>query len=481
MAAMSSVPPPAVRVLAAYRVVPALAQDPGRVNSKVKLSFLDAQLITRSPVQQVFLYELSSAAEFPAAVQRLRESLAAALAIFLPLAGRLVYAGDTGDVVVDCSDPGVAFFEAEVVVAADGGRAMDVRRLAGDDATHHVPYLQSLMPEFEARALPSPVLAVQATWLGGAGCMALSTCLHHAVIDGRSLWRFIDMWASASRRSMSTSTTRVGVAKPLGELCYGREAVAAAHPAGDELAREILKKVAPNLPVLRPSGTTRRLPGMAWRRFFLGAGDIGSLKRTIDRLALASPLKPTTATSTFVAVTALCWTSLVRCRPLAPGHAVHLAFPVDLRARLRLRRPPAGGGYIGVCIKKCLASADAGELVGDAGILRAAQAIQEAVREAGSAPLVGTEAAWSERVARVPAGQLAVVAGCPMSYRLYETADYGFGKPVLADDVPLDYDGRMLLSAGRRHGEVQISVSLHQACMDAFAKHINEGQPRARI
>ncbi|CAN6272416.1 unnamed protein product [Urochloa humidicola] len=473
MSAMSSVAPPAVRVLAMSRVVPEPAQDPGRVNTKVNLSFLDAQLITRAPVQQVFLYEMSNAAEFPAAVQRLRESLAAALAVFLPLAGTLVYAGDTGDVVVDCSDPGVAFFEAEVV-ATDGGRAMDARRLAGDDATDHVPYLQSLMPEFETRALPSPVLAVQATWLGGAaGGMALTTCLHHAVIDGRSLWRFIDMWASASR---------VGVPKSLGDLCYGREAVAAAHPTGDELAREILRKVAPDLPVLRPSGKTRRLPGMSWRRFFLGAGDVRSLKRTIDRLALASSdsiAPPSRPTSTFVAVAALCWTSLVRSRPLAPGNDAHLAFPVDLRARLR--RPPAGRGYIGVCIKKCLASADAGELVGDAGILRAAQAIQEAVREVGAAPLAGTESAWSERVARVPADQLTVVAGCPMSYRLYETADFGFGKPILADDVPLDYDGRMLLSSGRRHGEVQISVSLRQACMDAFAKHINGGRPRARI
>ncbi|CAM0148522.1 unnamed protein product, partial [Urochloa decumbens] len=269
---MSSVAPPTVRVLAVSRV----AQE------------LDAQLITRQPVQQVFLYELSSADEFPAAVRRLMGSLAAALAVFLPLAGKLVYAEDTGDVVVDCSGPGVAFFEAEVAAAA-----------------------------------------------------------------------------AAERRSRSPRRS----------------------PA-------------------------RRRPSRRRRSW--------------------------------------CWASLVRCRSLAPGpgHAAHLAFPVDLRARLCL---PAG--YIGVCIKKCLASADAGDLVGGAGLLRAARAIQEAVREVGAAPLARTEAAWGERVARVPAEHLAVVAGCPVSYRLYETADFGFGKPVLADDVPLDYDGRMVLSAGRRSGE----------------------------
>ena len=79
--------------------------------------------------------------EFTAAVKRLRESLATALALYLPLAGKLAYVEETQDLVVDCSDPGVAFFEAEA--AGDGMEA------------------ERLLPEHDARVLPAPVMSVQ--------------------------------------------------------------------------------------------------------------------------------------------------------------------------------------------------------------------------------------------------------------------------------------------------------------------------------
>ncbi|KAK3145090.1 hypothetical protein QOZ80_4AG0322910 [Eleusine coracana subsp. coracana] len=152
---------PVVRMRAISRVVP--VEDASHV--KVKLSFLD--------------------------VQRLKESLAVSLPLCLPLAGKLVYVEVTGDVVVDCSDPGVPFFEAEVV-------DMDVDQLATDEA-QNIPKFLSMMPEFDGRALPAPVFAVQATRLHGGMALVIST--HHAVLDGRSVARFIDLWASACRGS----------------------------------------------------------------------------------------------------------------------------------------------------------------------------------------------------------------------------------------------------------------------------------------
>lgn len=60
-------------------------------------------------------------------VARLKESLPATLALYVPLAGKVSRVVDSGDLFVDCSDLGVAFVEVEV---AEG--AVDARRLAGD-------------------------------------------------------------------------------------------------------------------------------------------------------------------------------------------------------------------------------------------------------------------------------------------------------------------------------------------------------------
>ncbi|OEL15476.1 hypothetical protein BAE44_0023504, partial [Dichanthelium oligosanthes] len=174
---MSKAVSAAARVLAVSRVAPVPA--PVGYAGHEKLSFLDAPWVVTPPVQQVYLYELAGCHEFPTLLRRLKESLAATLALYLPLAGKLAYAPETGDVVVDCSDAGVEFFEAE----AEG----NVRRLAGDDEAQNAPAFLSLVPKHDARELPAAVLCVQVTRLGeGAGAsagLALGVSLHHAVAD----------------------------------------------------------------------------------------------------------------------------------------------------------------------------------------------------------------------------------------------------------------------------------------------------------
>jgi hypothetical protein len=72
--------------------------------------------------------------------------------------------------------------------------------------------------------------------------------MHHGVADGRGAWRFIEAWSSASRVGSP-------VTEALGPPYYGREVVS--HPrGGDELARVLLKIVAPNLPVVRSTSSS---------------------------------------------------------------------------------------------------------------------------------------------------------------------------------------------------------------------------------
>lgn len=124
--------------------------------------------------------------------------------------------------------------------------------------------------------------------------------------------------------------------------------------------------------------------------------------------------------STFAALSALGWTAFVHSKGLAPGEDTHLVFLADLRDRLS---PPVADDYLGNCVRGCVASADdARDLLGEAGLLHAARAIQAAVTEMETAPLAGLET-WLGRVRRLPGARLANVAASPR-YRVYEAADF---------------------------------------------------------
>uniref|UniRef100_A0ACD5ZQ84 Uncharacterized protein n=1 Tax=Avena sativa TaxID=4498 RepID=A0ACD5ZQ84_AVESA len=450
--------PAAVKVLAVSRIAPSL-KDEGRL----KLSFFDTPWVGLPPVQQVYLYHLDDDNDtddgyFPAIVSRIKTALAETLAHYLPLAGTLEHVPDTGDLVVDWSgsDVGVAFVEA------DAAAGMDVRRLAGDE-THDLAAFLSLVPELNTGVLPAPLLSVQVTRLGAG--LAVGMSMHHAIVDGRGAWRFIEAWSSASRVGSP-------VTEALGPPHYGRDVVS--HPrGGDELARVLLKIVAPNLPVVTKGvrDTSQRFR-LARRTFYLGEDDIRALRRRIDDLAQAEgdtpePKKPV---STFVALSALVWSAFVRSKGLGVGGAnkeedTYLMFHADLRARLD---PPVSDAYLGNCVRPCVARcADAAKIAGEAGILHAARAVQAAVAEMAAAPLTGTDESGFDTVRQLPFSRVANVAASPR-YKAYEATDFGFGMPARVEMVSMNHDGEMMLVGGRREGEVQVSVSIDPAHMDAL-------------
>ncbi|KAM0826606.1 hypothetical protein ACQ4PT_068764 [Festuca glaucescens] len=221
----------AVRVIdASYVAVPATATPSPE---PIKLNAMEAPWVTFFPVlQHVLLFDLAGADHTPpfdTVLEFLRSSLAATLSSFAPLAGKLVHLKDTGDVGISCSaGDGVRF----VVAESDD----DVRRLSSDEE-HDVSVLRLLVPEVDMSQLPARVLAVQATRLDGGMGMALGVTVHHAVADGRSLWAFVEAWATACRGETTAAATPT----------FDRSLVKL--PRGDELARELLRKFAPNLPL----------------------------------------------------------------------------------------------------------------------------------------------------------------------------------------------------------------------------------------
>ncbi|CAM0948447.1 unnamed protein product [Alopecurus aequalis] len=410
-------PAPSVQLLSVSRVAPSQQQHGGRV----KLSYLDVSFVSLPAVQHLLLYDLGEREDgFPAMVARLKAALAETLTQYLPCAGRLEYEVETGDIVIDCSDPGVTFVDAQA-------HGMDVRRLAFDEV-HDMPAFVSLVPELDARVLPAPVMSVQVTRLGACG-FAVGMTMHHAVADGRAMWRFMEAWASSSREGSSP-----GLDPPM----YSRDAVH--YPRADELAHKWLKLIAPNLPVVISGehGLTSPLLRLARRTFHISADGIRSLKRRINDLATAATggpkLKPV---STFVALAALGWTAVVRSKGLRAGDNTYLMFIGDLRARLD---PPVPNAYLGNCA---------------------------AVAEMEEVPLLSYDEELADMVRPLQFSRMSNVVGSKW-FQVYEVTDFGFGKPALAEVVSMNHDGEMMLLGGRQVGEVQVSVSIDPAHMAMF-------------
>lgn len=222
-----------VRILNVSRVSVPETQTPPP-NAAVKLTVFDMVWIGLPPIQRLFLFPQTLALpSFPALVDALKSSLSATLLRFHPLAGELAFVPATGLVEIDCSAPlpGVAFVEAEA--AAD----LDLARLVADPA-HDAAAFRSLVPELDARELPAPALAVQATAFPGGGA-ALGLSAHHAAVDGRALWLFVDAWAATCR----------GAAAPPPPPKHDRAALFS-HSFADEIARQLLRSLAPDLPIV---------------------------------------------------------------------------------------------------------------------------------------------------------------------------------------------------------------------------------------
>uniref|UniRef100_A0ACD5ZVC6 Uncharacterized protein n=1 Tax=Avena sativa TaxID=4498 RepID=A0ACD5ZVC6_AVESA len=232
---------PTVNIVEVARVaVPATAAPPPGDSSLLRLSALDAPWLLVPLIQRVLIYE-GQLPPFESIVSSLLASLATSLARFPPLAGKIVFLPSTGDVAVDCSgselDGGVRFIVAEMDEA-------DAVKLSGH-ADHDVDTFQQLLPELETNALPAEVLAVQVTRLRGG--VAIGVALHHAVVDGRSLWMFLEAWAAACRGDTAAVAPS-----------FGRAAIAL--PGGDELTRSTLRKYMPCLPLATGGNGNHREP-----------------------------------------------------------------------------------------------------------------------------------------------------------------------------------------------------------------------------
>ncbi|KAL5214422.1 hypothetical protein ABZP36_003574 [Zizania latifolia] len=436
-----------------YVAVPASAARPPET---IKLTEMEALWLPIPVLQHVLFYDGAGLPPFDSVIQSLRSSLATTLASYAPLAGKLVHLKDTGDVAIACSaSDGVKFVAAE----SDA----DARRLAGDEV-HDLQTFEQLVPELDMSRLPTSVLAVQATRLDGG--LAIGVTVHHGVADGRSLWMFVEAWAAACRGETPGGAS----ATP----CFDRSVIK--FPNGEEVVRSILRKWAPNLPDnMCTTLTTQVTPPMVVgeerkrftrRTFTVDAQHLERLKQRIVGVGEAHGAPLRRSPSSFVAVIAMAWTFLARCKTSAVDDGeVFLVFFADIRQRLD---PPVDPGYFGACLAVCVVTLPARDLHGAAALATAASAVQEEIRKMAEDPLARWDFMSLVVEGKIPIDRMMNVSGSP-GFRPYDVGDFGWGKPGRTEPITMNHDGQMaLVRAGDGRG-VQVSISLLQRPhMDAF-------------
>ncbi|CAD6249135.1 unnamed protein product [Miscanthus lutarioriparius] len=159
---MAPTPPHLVTVLEQFHVAPTPAPAAGQPRA-LPLTFFDLVFWSIPPVQRLFFYDnanLLDVSDFTLGeLPRFRNSLAAALHHFYPLAGKL-----TCEVAEGVAPPELVFSDGDSVplTVAQG------------------------------------ILAVQITVFPRAG-ICIGTTVHHAVADGASYTHFLSTWAAAHR------------------------------------------------------------------------------------------------------------------------------------------------------------------------------------------------------------------------------------------------------------------------------------------
>ncbi|TVU12663.1 hypothetical protein EJB05_46314, partial [Eragrostis curvula] len=298
---------------------------------------------------------------------------------------------------------------------------------------------------------------------GDGGAVAVGVSILHAVADGHAVWQFMRAWSTAAQEGSFAAAS-------LPPQTFDRSGVR--HPKGDELISTFLRLFAPAMPMLSPSSASTFDTTQQSRRIFvLCAVEIQMLKQHIYQqirsLTGSEPSKPPT---TYVAISSLVWTSLVRAKPTQhdAGDDAHCMVRADCRRRLR---PPLGDGFFGNCVKACYARARDGDLRGEAGgLAHAASAIQDAIREyleeLSDDPLSDIERCLAVHRG-IPRGRLSAV-GSSHRFMAYET-DFGWGAPSRVELASVFQREMVTLLGAREEGAVQVSVALDRAVMEAFA------------
>ncbi|QCE09619.1 shikimate O-hydroxycinnamoyltransferase [Vigna unguiculata] len=282
---------------------------------------------------------------------------------------------------------------------------------------------------------------------------------NHVVGDGKSLHHFIKFWASLckARGDLDPFETtlslpsheRTRLKDPKGLKLLYSQAIEITEPKITEfvglrfrfsvvLSRELIDKL------------------KNWVSFKCGTHDSGALH-----------------ISTFVITCSLIWVCMVGSEESEQysDQLCYLVFPADSRDRPEFSLTST---YFGNCLTICMAAMKRSEIVGENGIVAAANAIEREIRDFKSDALKKVENWVSDYRERVKPGKSRLfIAGSP-KLGVYQT-DFGWGKPKKCEAAHIESSASISLCDCRDEKEgIQVGLALERVQMNKFVNILEQ-------
>ncbi|KAJ4801884.1 HXXXD-type acyl-transferase family protein [Rhynchospora pubera] len=417
-----------VEVLESCFVVPSDETPKGRL----WLSNLD-QVASRAFSGFVNFYNKTEATNF-FSIEVLRASLAKALVLYYPLAGRYIVGSD-GRVELDCNAEGCFFVRAQLDRTFDNINFEPSQELE-----------DLFIPRAQMALSPFLLLMIQVTYLKCGG-VVLGFASNHVFADGQSIIQFIRTWASITRGDLSS------IVPP----SFDPTQLRARSPPIVKFDHSVSKG---NASRSTPTDSTTT-------KLRLSKEQVSSLNSRCNRGKV-------TKISTFCSVASLVWKCYCYAQNLAPDTTACLIFPVDIRSRLQPQLPKEHFGN--AIVQKSVQSKVS--KITSSPLHVVAESVQTAVKSVNDeyirSYIDNLEIMRNEFVYRkeLPESQLRVnsISGMP----LYDS-DFGWGPPQLVSRWRVS--GNRVVFISDEPGEncgIELVVIIDSSKMYRFLKMFHE-------
>ncbi|KAG5227034.1 malonyl-CoA:anthocyanidin O-glucoside-6''-O-malonyltransferase [Salix suchowensis] len=437
--------PNSVKILEICKVTRAFDSVDASTEFSLPLTYFDITWLKFPPAECLYFFKLNESSSRPSLfhseiLPALKLSLSRTLGHFVPLAGHLTWPDNSSKpVIVYALNDALSLTVAESNANFDRFIRNEIR-----EAVESHPYI----PELHG--------------------FSIGMAIHHAVLDGRSVFMFLNAWAYLCKHNQNEksllllpelrpSFDRTGVQDSFGlESVYLNQWEATIIPGSELNSRSL--KVMPNLQVSR---------NLLRATFRLSREAINELKESVLRYhqAGSSPKKNLHLT-TYVLTCAYVSVCLVRARGGDSRRKVYQVFSVDCRGRVE---PPLPPNYFGNCVAVHHMVAEAEAFMEENGVAIIAEKLSELINGLGNELFQGAK----ERLVMLRGlGQEVQKFGVAGSTRIgFYGLDFGWGNVEKAEITSIDRaTGFSVMEFGDvSSGGIEIGVVLVRQEMERFA------------
>ncbi|XP_034703551.1 anthocyanidin 3-O-glucoside 6''-O-acyltransferase-like [Vitis riparia] len=448
-------PPIAVRVLDRCRVAPPPGSAPP---TSLPLTFFDIPWLLFPPFQPLFFFQfpIPTSHFTSATLPKLKHSLSLTLLEYFPFSGRISNYPES-------ETPAIVYAEGDsvgmTVAEADG----DFDNFCGHHSKDACEFHQ-LVPRL-SESDEVPMMAVQITVFSNAG-ISIGLALHHAVSDGRTFTNFMKTWSSIYRNGEKS------LPKSFPLPFYDRSVIKELKG----LKEIFLQQWRKHKKYLSKTSREDREDDSVRATFVMSPREMEKVKKWIMAHCRRKGKPPPPLLSAYVLTCAFVWVCLCEARAgrvsTAPPDTCFFGFNAGGITRLDYPVPAA---YLGNCVAFGRAVAGRSDLMGEEGIVAAAEAIGRKIKELDGEVLGGAERWILEWEVLTGSEVHVVVLGSP-KLDLYEV-DFGWGRPRKIEEVSIDEmkSGISLTESRDIKGGIEIGLVLPNDQMDVFASLFHGG------